>query len=389
MNYLTGSKIHIWAPSFREFGGGISAFSSELALGILECGIEPLLFGKHDLGSTIWKGLNSSGTGRVPIRMRTPFFAAMTLAKAIKEKPKQIISTHLNFGPLARFIKRVTGIPYTLVAHGIDVGERMPTARLEALRSADHILAVSHWTRDRILALGGIDPSNVSILPNTYDEERFSSSPARIPTLLERYGIAPHEKVILTVSRLNAEEGYKGYDQILRCLPELRRRCGDVRFLIAGSGGDRPRIEAMAKDIGVTKDVILAGFVPDEELPDLYRLADVFAMPSTGEGFGIVFLEAMACGTPVLAGNRDGSIDALDSGRLGALVDPLSGEQITDGLSALLQGEGPEWWFDRQLLSRELKNTYGRARFKEKIADLIVARQALAERPPNSNPIGC
>ncbi len=127
----------------------------------------------------------------------------------------------------------------------------------------------------------------------------------------------------------------------------------------------------MAKDLGVAEHVIFAGFVPDEELPDHYRLADVFAMPSTGEGFGIVFLEALACGTPVLAGNRDGSTDALDAGRLGTLVDPLSDEEITDGLSALLQHKGPEWWFDPQHLSKELKATYGRARFREKIADLI------------------
>lgn len=371
MNSPTGSRVHLWAPSFREFGGGISAFSRELALGVLDCGVEPLLFGKHDQGSEHWKGLSACGAGSIPIRLRTPFFAAMALAKALKERPREIISTHLNFGPLARFIKRITGVPYTLVAHGIDVDQAMPASRLAALRSADRILAVSHWTRERVLALGGIDPAKVSILPNTYDEERFSPTPARRPQLLERYAIAPDEKVILTVSRLSAEEGYKGYDQILRCLPEIRRRCGKVRFLIAGSGSDRARLEALAKKLGVSEHVVFAGFVPDEELPDHYRLADVFAMPSTGEGFGIVFLEALACGTPVLAGNRDGSTDALDSGRLGTLVDPLSDEEITTGISALLRREGPAWWFDPQHLSKELKATYGRARFREKISGLI------------------
>ncbi|WP_052573928.1 glycosyltransferase [Haloferula sp. BvORR071] len=192
----TRSKVHLWAPSFREFGGGIAAFSRELALGVLDCGVEPLLFGKHDQGSEHWKGLTACGAGSIPMRLRTPVFAAMALAKALREKPAEIISTHLNFGPLARFIKRVTGIPYTLVAHGIDVDQAMPASRLEALRGADRILAVSHWTRERVLALGGIDPGKVLILPNTYDEERFSPAPARAPQLFGRYAIAADEKVI-------------------------------------------------------------------------------------------------------------------------------------------------------------------------------------------------
>lgn len=374
MHLRMANKVHLWAPSFQEFGGGISAFSREFALGILHSGVEPILFGKHDSGRKQWQGLTTRGSGRSPLRLRTPSFSGLTFANALKERPREIFSTHLNFGPLASFVKRTTGIPYTLVAHGIDVNEGMSGSRLHALRSADRILAVSRWTRERVLALGGIDPGKISILPNTYDEDRFSPGSPRMPGLFERYGIAPDEKVILTVSRLSAEEGYKGYDQLIRCLPEIRRRCGKVRFLIAGSGSDRPRLEALARDTGVEEHVVFAGFVSDEELPDHYRLADAFAMPSTGEGFGIVFLEALACGTPVLAGNRDGSVDALDGGRLGTLVDPLSPHEITEGLTALLRHEGPGCWFNRQQLSDELKATYGRARFRSMVAGLMQRR---------------
>lgn len=86
---------------------------------------------------------------------------------------------------------------------------------------------------------------------------------------------------------------------------------------------------------------MLTGFIPDHELEDHYNLCDVFAMPSKGEGFGIVFLEAMACGKPVLAGNKDGSVDAVLNGELGVLVDPDDVAQITEALRLVLTGRHP------------------------------------------------
>jgi phosphatidylinositol alpha-1,6-mannosyltransferase len=123
--------------------------------------------------------------------------------------------------------------------------------------------------------------------------------------------------------------------------------------------------------IGVEHAVTFAGFVPDEELANHYRLADVFAVPSTGEGFGIVFLEALACGTSVLAGNRDGSVDALDSGRLGQLVDRTDVDAIARGLIALLKQQGPQWWFDRQALHDAVTQHFGRAALRESLRKVL------------------
>src|SRR4029079_12694931 len=130
-------------------------------------------------------------------------------------------------------------------------------------------------------------------------------------------------------------------------------------YLVIGQGDDRARVKKMAHDFGVAHAVIFAGFVPDEEMADHFRLADVFAMPSTGEGFGIVFLEALACGTPVLAGNRDGSVDAVDKGRLGRLVDPTDVRQIANGLVDVLQRKGPELWFERGALHDAVVARFG------------------------------
>ena len=94
----------------------------------------------------------------------------------------------------------------------------------------------------------------------------------------------------------------------------------EIVYMVAGDGDDRPRLEQMARDLGVYEATRFVGAVPDNELSDLYRLADIFVMPSSGEGFGIVFLQALASGIPVIAGDGDGSRDPLRDGTAGTLV---------------------------------------------------------------------
>ena len=103
-----------------------------------------------------------------------------------------------------------------------------------------------------------------------------------------------------------------------------------------GDGDDRPRLESLAVECGVAENVQFAGSVPPEELPDYFRLADVFVMPSTGEGFGIVFLEAMATGVRVIGGNQDGSADPLADGQLGWAVDPDNERELISAICAAL-----------------------------------------------------
>ncbi len=129
--------------------------------------------------------------------------------------------------------------------------------------------------------------------------------------LLKRYGLRPDQPVILTIGRLASAERYKGYDQVLRAFAVVRERFPTARYVLGGRGPDRARVITLIRELGLTEYVTLAGYIPDHELSAHYNLCDVFAMPSKGEGFGIVFLEALACGKPVVAGNKDGSVDAV------------------------------------------------------------------------------
>jgi phosphatidyl-myo-inositol dimannoside synthase len=327
------------------------------------------LFGKLDtpgkyLQMPLW------GSKHYTALSRNHAFAGGVLLSVARHRPDHIISTHLNFGPVAQVAQRMFGTRFTLVAHGIDVHPALSPATLAALRAADSIIAVSSWTRLRVLDLGGIDPENVVVLHNTIDDERFRPGDKPLE-LTKRYGLRDEEKVVLTVARLAADERYKGYDRIIRALPALQEKAGPIRFILVGRGEDHARLEGLAGVLGVRTNITFAGFVSDHELADHYRLADVFAMPSTGEGFGIVFLEAMACGTPVVAGNRDGSVDALDDGRLGRLVDPNDLHAISDAIASLLQHEGPAWWFDSQELNHAVVERFGRRAFRQKVHSIL------------------
>jgi glycosyltransferase involved in cell wall biosynthesis len=171
------------------------------------------------------------------------------------------------------------------------------------------------------------------------------------------------------VARLAGEERYKGYDQVLRALPAVRRVVPNVHYILGGKGRDKPRIEALVHELRLEDVVTFAGYIPDHELCGFYNLCDVFAMPSKAEGFGIVFLEALACGKPVIAGNKDGSVDAVMNGKLGVLVDPDNVAEIADALMLVLTKRHPLGILqDPQRLRAEVIAAYGYARFVEILA---------------------
>jgi glycosyltransferase involved in cell wall biosynthesis len=246
-------------------------------------------------------------------------------------------------------------------------GELRPRLR-SALCAADQIWCVSRYTRDRVGAEQGVPETQLGVLPNTFESDRFRPG-EKSRELLARYHLPGDAKVIFTFGRLAASERYKGFDRIIAALPEIRRHVLDVYYLIGGTGDDRPRLESLARANGMADRVIFTDFIRSEELCAHYNLCDVFAMPSTGEGFGIVYLEAMACGRPVLAGNRDGSTEPLRDGAFGALVDPHDNEQIVGTLTQILQRRyAHPLMFKPERLREEIVRAFGFAPFCSKLA---------------------
>jgi phosphatidylinositol alpha-1,6-mannosyltransferase len=270
-------------------------------------------------------GITPANIVQAPAHRSRGAFAAHGLATAARGGWDVVFCGHLFLLPAAVIAARLARAPLWLQLHGIEAWRAPPLAR-RLVKRAQLVTSVSRFTRERFLAWAALEPERVKVLPNTV-EDRFTVT-------------KPHEphadRILLTVSRLSRAERYKGHDRVIEALALLSLRHPRLRYVIAGEGDDRPRLEALARLCGVAANVHFVGHVPDEALPSLYRSADVFVMPSTGEGFGIVFLQALASGVPVVAGAADGSRDPLRDGNEGTLLDDMQPAAVAAAIERAL-----------------------------------------------------
>lgn len=237
---------------------------------------------------------------------------------------------HINLAPLAMAIAAAKRARSLLVIHGIDAWtpHRNPLVR-RSLRRLGFVVGVSRVTLDRFASWARVSPGRLRLLHNCVNLRQFSPGPR--PEHLERQLGLSNRTVIMTLGRLASEER-KGFDEVIEALSDLSRHVPAITYLICGDGPDRKRLEAKAVALGVGDRVVFSGFVPEAHKSDYYRLADAYVMPSRGEGFGIVFLEAMASGLPVMGSKVDGSREALLGGALGELVDPSNPGEVLQGI---------------------------------------------------------
>lgn len=244
-----------------------------------------------------------------------------------------IFCGHLFMLPLAVVLSLVSAAPIWLQLHGIEAWQPQRLCGRYAMARVGLVTAVSRFTRRKFLGWAACDPARVKVLPNTVGEQ---FSPGAAPEALRaRHGMT-NKKVLLTVSRLAAAEQYKGHEHVMAALASPLLSGTSVGYLIAGDGDDHQRLQTLAHTLGVADRVKFIGHVPETELPALFRLADIFVMPSSGEGFGIVFLQALASGCRVIAGDADGSCDPLRDGRAGLLVPPRDAGAIAAAIARLL-----------------------------------------------------
>ena len=252
-----------------------------------------------------------------------------------------IIFGHVSLSPLALIAKRLKAVVNTgVIAHGVEVWHPLPKTQRIALHQVDLILAVSDYTKNQLIKHNALPAEKIRIFPNTLDPHWNDTTPL---TKLE--SIPP---VILSVSRMNKEDRYKGIDNVIRSLPKVVEEAGPVQYRVVGQGDDVPRLRALAAGLGVARYVNFLGGVTDAELRDQYRQCSLFIMPSKKEGFGIVFLEAMAYGKPVVGGAHGGTPSVVKDGETGLLVDNSDVESIAQSITRLLGDE-------------ELRETFGRA----------------------------
>lgn len=370
-------RIHLWCPSVRASEGGIESYSCSLARALTDVvGASNLtVLVRNDTAAEVRAVLGaeiaSASSASLPRSLWSAGFAGFVILRALRERPDLIITTHLNFSPFASVAKKRAKIPYWVALHGYESWKIQRQSQERAVVAADLLLPVSSFTRDRVMHNYAVPAERMHLLPDTFEPDRFTIGP-KPPRLLSRHGLGENDAVILTVGRLSAAEGYKGHDRLIQALPRIRAQVANAKYLIVGDGDDRPRLETIAREQKVADAVIFAGRVQHEDLPDYYRLCDLYAMPSTGEGFGIVFLEALGAGKAVLAGNGDGAVDALNGGELGVLVDPNDEAALAETVTALLMRTHPHPLVNHpELLRQRAIERFGPERFQQAVAHLL------------------
>ncbi|MFA6564715.1 MAG: glycosyltransferase family 4 protein [Verrucomicrobiia bacterium] len=264
-------------------------------------------------------------------------FALAVVRAAFARPPFSLIFCgHINLVPIGFVAAKLARTPFVTMLHGVEAWQPASNHLTRFLvRFAGSFIAVSETTRQRFLGWATVRNASSYVLPNSIDVSHFGPGQPN-PRLLDRYGLRGR-KVLLTLGRLSADERYKGVDEVLEILPKLVEKVPNLVYLIVGDGTDRARLEDKARQQGLAGHVVFAGRVSEEEKADHYRVADAFVMAGWGEGFGIVYLEAMACGIPVVASKLDASREAVRDGELGVLVDPKNPVELRDGILAALQ----------------------------------------------------
>ncbi|MDF5721685.1 MAG: glycosyltransferase [Rhizonema sp. PD37] len=302
----------------------------------------------------------SSQLGRVKMTMAL-------LTHFLRRKPEHVFCGHVNLASLVGMLCQSLRIPYTVMTHGKEVWQPLPTLTKYSLQKAQYIWTVSRYTRKIACAANHLDPARVVIMPCAVNGDRFTPAP-KSPALLERYNLT-ESKVIVTVARLWSGDIYKGVDITIQALPLIAQVIPEVKYLVIGRGDDQPRLAQLAKDLGVSDRIIFAGFIPTEELVAHYRLADAYVMPSQ-EGFGIVYLEAMACGVPVLSGDADGSAEPLQDGKLGWRVPYRDKDAVATACIEILNGD--DLRCHRQWLREEAIAHFGIDAFQQRLQQQLL-----------------
>ncbi|RYZ31676.1 MAG: glycosyltransferase family 1 protein, partial [Sphingobacteriales bacterium] len=282
-----------------------------------------------------------------------------------------VILSHINLLLIGSLIKTLS--PKTkvlLIAHGIEVWVALPAWKKRLLKQLHRILPVSQFTKEKMKALYGLADDQLTVLNNCLDPFLTRKMPdSDRPALRKKTGFTEQDIVLFTLTRLKSSEQYKGYDKVIRALPSVLKRYPTVKYLIGGKydAEEKARLDQLIKELQLQDKVVFSGFVPDEDVEGLFTLADVYVMPSTGEGFGIVFIEALFYGLPVIAGNVDGSVDALDGGRFGLLVDPDDPAELQEAICGAIERR-------EELTARAeaVVERFGFAAYKERLKAMII-----------------
>ncbi len=369
------------ATDYPPQTGGIQRYCSQLAAALQDLGHQIYVIAtehpgwqEYDVRSPVPVIRVPAGGSKLAISLRLRD-EAIRLTRQISAPLWGLICTKWSpEGPGGFLAARQLNVPWGLFAYDrehILSGAHLFKWAVQRLliRRADICFAISHYTARNFLR-GGASSHRLRIVGCGVEAETFAPDPGQAARLRERYGLN-NRPVLLTVSRLVP---YKGHLTVLQALPEIKRHFPDVVYVIVGDGPFRSEIERAIAQLQLHNSVMLTGAVPDEELCGFYTMAQIMILCSEdvpgkpSEGFGLTFLEANCCGTPVIGSRLGGIPEAVDHGLSGWLVPPRSPQALAQAVVRMLRQ--PEW--------AQRMGAYGRKRALEQFSWELVARRVEA-----------
>jgi len=374
--------------------GGLEIVSAALAKMLVAAGHQVQCAALHGIGCCEKDGYRIVGiapTNRIArsVAHRLPFLHPLGKVRELAAWADVIIAAHCHtlpqvYSAIAKLPKRP---PVVAWLHGREVWGSQGESYATALRRADRLMAVSHYTSRQVASLLGPEHTPTVVF-NPVDTGLFR--PLSPEDCVDRHSI-------LTVGRLGHDTEHKGYDMLLKAMAILQRRRPELPLTlrIAGSGSRLPVLQSFANQLNISDRVQFTGPLSKTELVDHYRRCDLFAFPSRvvpsgsewhGEGFGVVNIEAAACGRPVLTSTHGGCPETIVAGVTGLLVDPMREEAIADGIESMFE-RGPQ---ERDRMGEQgrkfVTETFSYAAVSERIQTLL--GEVVADRPPPRAPGG-
>lgn len=308
-----------------------ACIQSDLRLRVISLKDRSLNVDERYIPKALFKGCES----------RRFYFSALSAWLGIQSTT--LVLTHIHLLPIALLVKCFKPEARIIVlAHGVELWGNLRLLKLKFLTRYLEFWCVSRYTRKILNEKHHIPKRQLHILNNCLDP--FFEIPKQFKKpddLLCRYRLKPAQPVLLSLGRMNRFERQKGYDLVLNIMPALVKDFPGLCYLIAGdiSQAEALRIQNRIIKLKLNEHVQITGYLPKKQLTPHYLMADVFVLPSQKEGFGLVYIEAAACGRHVICGNKDGSPDAVLNGRIGTLIDPSSEEQLYQAIYRSLSAE--------------------------------------------------
>lgn len=307
---------------------------------------------------------------RVLTRAQKFNFIRRVVSAQLRASPQWIMFDHLGLARAQNFVPPPRRAPYGIFLHSVEVWGALSADRKRALQRARVLVANSHYTVKRIRAahpdLPPIEVCHLALLP---EREKIARTPAHAAAETEwRARLGPH--AVLIVGRMISTERHKGHEQLLNAWRGVLNRVPDAQLVIVGRGDDAPRLQTLAREGGVEANVIFAGHVGEAELDVLYECAALFAMPSLGEGFGVVYLEAMRHARACLACADDAAAEIVQDGVTGVLVPNREPQTLASSLSALLENDARRAAMGRAGQAR-WQNHFSYAQFASRLTNIL------------------